>query len=110
MSDARAELVDEIAGRPIGSGYYSTSVGIDEAREIADAILAAGYSKPRTISTVEELDALPVESIVRDVDGLPKEKQNATGGEVFWAAPGHSKHYGTGSIWLPATVLYESLP
>lgn len=35
----RDELADEMAGHPIGSGYYSTTVGVDEAREIADAIL-----------------------------------------------------------------------
>ena len=28
-----------------------------------DAILAAGYTKPRTVTTVEELDALPVDTI-----------------------------------------------
>lgn len=35
---------------------------------IADAILAAGYSKPRTITTAEELDALPEGSAVLDAD------------------------------------------
>lgn len=35
----REALRDIIAHWPIGSGYYTTSVGIDEAREIADAIL-----------------------------------------------------------------------
>lgn len=47
MSTERDELVDEIAGHPIGSGYYSTSVVIDEAGEMADAVLAAGYRKPQ---------------------------------------------------------------
>jgi len=31
---------DEIAGHPIGSGYYGTAVSVDEAGEIADAVLA----------------------------------------------------------------------
>jgi len=31
----------------------------------ADAILDAGYSKPRTITTEAELDALPVGSVIR---------------------------------------------
>ena len=32
---------------------------------MTDAILAAGYRKPRKITTVEELDALPVGSVVK---------------------------------------------
>lgn len=31
---------DELAGWPIGSGYYQTTVGTDEAREMARAVLA----------------------------------------------------------------------
>lgn len=34
----------------------------------ADALLAAGYRKPRTITTAEELDALPEGSAVLDND------------------------------------------
>ena len=40
----------------------------------ADAILAAGYRKPRTITTAEELDALPDGSIVRDAKGFAWQK------------------------------------
>ena len=36
----REEVVDELSGWPIGTGYYQTQVGIDEAREMADAVLA----------------------------------------------------------------------
>lgn len=36
----------------------------DTAEIAADAILAAGYRKPRQVTTVEELDALPIRSIV----------------------------------------------
>lgn len=35
------------------------------ALDVADAILAAGYAKPRTITSVEELDDLPVQSVIR---------------------------------------------
>ena len=34
------------------------------AHGIADGLIAKGYSKPRTITTVEELDALPRGSVV----------------------------------------------
>lgn len=40
--DALKELLrDEISGWPIGSGYYATAVGTDEAGEMADAIIKA---------------------------------------------------------------------
>lgn len=32
------EIRDEIAGHPIGSGYYQTTVGVDEASEIAEIV------------------------------------------------------------------------
>ena len=36
----RDEIADELAGWPLGSGYYTTSVLVDEAQAMADAILA----------------------------------------------------------------------
>jgi hypothetical protein len=32
-------LVDELSGWPIGSGYYSTTVGTDDAREMVERLL-----------------------------------------------------------------------
>lgn len=41
-TDAEREAVrDELAHTTIGSGYYAMSVGVDEAREMADEVLAA---------------------------------------------------------------------
>lgn len=41
MTDSiRDRLRDELAGWPIGSGYYLTTVSVDEARDMADAVLA----------------------------------------------------------------------
>lgn len=37
----RDRLRDELAGWPIGSGYYSTTVSVEDARDMADALLAA---------------------------------------------------------------------
>ena len=60
---AREELA-ELVGKTLGevAGIYDTSTAED--RELADALLAAGYSKPRTITTVEELDALPENTVI----------------------------------------------
>ena len=38
--------------------------------DLADELISAGYSKPRTITTAEELDALPSGSVVLDRRGL----------------------------------------
>lgn len=40
---------DELAGWPIGSGYYGTKVDVDEAREMAEAalpVIVAAVLKP----------------------------------------------------------------
>ena len=37
----RERIRDELAGWTIGSGYYSTMVNVDEACEMADAVIAA---------------------------------------------------------------------
>ena len=42
----------------------------------ASEVLAAGYSKPRTITTVAELEALPSGSIIRDDLGFAWQKYN----------------------------------
>ena len=41
----REALRDALAGWAVGSGYYATQVGTDEAGEMADAILAAGWTR-----------------------------------------------------------------
>lgn len=44
MSDEqsiRGEIADEIAGVVTGEGYYSTTIGIDAARDAADLLLAS---------------------------------------------------------------------
>lgn len=35
----REQIADELSGWPIGTGYYQTQVAIDEARDMADAVL-----------------------------------------------------------------------
>lgn len=102
----RDELVDEIAGHPIGSGYYSTNVGINEAREIADSLLQAGYRKPRTITTLDELDALPFEAVLRDFDGHVLERWGQPS-ENLWATVMVTSYIPRRDISLPATVLFD---
>jgi hypothetical protein len=75
----------------------------------ADAILAAGYRKPRTITTTDDLAALPVYSVVLDADAIAYQHygswdpNNET--RIQWSAEG--RWFDTEQIALPATVLHE---
>lgn len=89
----------------------STHAGQTYCHHIADGLLAAGYRKPRTITTAEEVDALPVGSVVLDTDGFPSRKF-AGGWRTMVAEP-------DGSAWLsghmedpefPVTVLHTPGP
>lgn len=88
---------EDFDGGPASCGPNDVYAG-----RTADAILAAGYRKPRTITTAEELDALPEWSVVRSEQGTPWEKCAG-----FWAETlGTGKHPAS-HIALPATVLWE---
>lgn len=80
-----------------------------EIDRATDAILAAGYSKPRVITTVEELDALPGESVVRDQSGMVYELDYIVAEPLnkWWITPGSEGHGSNRSVDLPATVLHE---
>jgi len=45
-------------------GWTFQHAGSDTFKDCADAVLAAGYHKPRTITTIEELEALPEGSVL----------------------------------------------
>jgi hypothetical protein len=70
--------------------------------DAANSILAAGYRKPRTVTTVEELDALPVWSVVRSEQATIWEKFHG-----FWAETMTLGRHPSDHIALPATVLFE---
>jgi len=58
----------------------------DLIAEIAAAVLEAGYTKPRQVTTVDELDALPIGSvlILRDAKHQPHPAQK---GDYGWRLP-----------------------
>jgi hypothetical protein len=104
---ARDELAETIGGC---MGQWEVPGNLDEWEMIADAILAAGYSKPRTITTVEDLDALPVGTVVlsdayrRHVGDWQVAFQRWDDGD--WHRGGRAAHTLPDYI-IPATVLYE---
>lgn len=73
-------------------------------------ILAAGYSKPRTITTVEDLDALGVGAVVRSYicNVYIKDYDLYNPADSFWVAGGSVSEYQSNRIMFPATVLYEA--
>lgn len=86
----------------IPAGHNSPS----HATHIADAILAAGYTKPRQVTTVEDLEGMASGVVIRDADGdICKHR-----GDGYWdsmAEPEEAFHYGDFDGVLPATVLYS---
>jgi len=76
--------------------------------DVADAILAAGYRRPRTVTTVEELDALPISAVVRGK--WLAEKWADEEGELWYVA-GKGMRWDTEQLvqrgGLPAEVLQE---
>lgn len=78
-----------------------------QARVNAEKALAS--ARPRTITTVEELDALIAESVVRCAAGMVFEKYPDDEGPEFdfWLMIGESRAKPSARITLPATVLYE---
>lgn len=80
-----------------------------------ERILAAGYRKPRTITTTEELDALPGGAVIRDNDGDVFEAVRCTGDAGAgvpdyncWDQIAETWPMDSDKIALPATVLDEA--
>lgn len=106
MSIERDEVADVFTGHTVGFGGYPKKLMRGHAQEIADRILAAGYRKPRTVTTVEELDALPFGSVILDRSGLSLHKNEFTG----WRASNGAKDIDEAMLAqeaFPAIVLHE---
>lgn len=72
-----------------------------------ERILATGYRKPRTITTIEELDALPLGSVVLDDYGVACQVESEwvteAGPNRMWMTTGCDANT---TVALPATVLH----
>lgn len=52
--DLRGRIADALSGHPVGSGYYGTSVGVDEAMDMADEVIAdLGLVMERTVRVLD---------------------------------------------------------
>lgn len=81
----------------------------DYAYTLADSLIAAGYRKPRTVTTAEALGALPFEAVIRDAEGHVLERWGDAE-HVQWSTPGCKWFVPADQIALPVTVLYEVQP
>ena len=68
----------------------------------ADAILAAGYSKPRTITTIGDLSGERAGTIILTAHGRVFEYTSRN-----WLCPGFQIDYQPIIDWLPATIIYS---
>ena len=96
MSNERDELFQLMLGR-------TTTKAVER-------ILAAGYRKPRTITTAEELDALPVDTAIIGTSHEPKRWPGSPYAKTpngEWFDYGNGYTVGSDDIMLPATIIFE---
>ncbi|MCW2092815.1 UNVERIFIED_ORG: hypothetical protein M2328_006095 [Rhodococcus erythropolis] len=102
---ARDELAADIfrSAANIDQGLYE-----HEAQELANRLLAAGWSKPRTVNSAAELDALPMFTVIRSEQGSVWERQYGALGKPLWIEATQTRGFPHTSdeITLPATVLF----
>lgn len=104
--EAIAEAADEIVGQEIGAGYYALTVNGDDARVMARAIVDAYEATMRpNVRTSEELEALPVGTIVRDDTGALWDAWDPADGDR-WHVVGWFEGHPPSAIPLPARVLF----
>lgn len=97
--DLLARIINEHMEADVPETVADKHEPVDADYAMADAILAAGFRPPaRVVTTVEELDALPEQAVIRDREGTVAELAFgmwfSSDGRVF-------------GLRLPATVLYE---
>ena len=109
MSEIRSQATparDELAAdldRVIDNEAWANT-GAEAAKHIEEVL---GWSKPRTVNSAADLDALPVGSVVRELDDAPSVFEKvACEDETGWEMPGDLHWYTPGEIALPATVLF----
>lgn len=103
--EALVSLLASNVNGECGMAWYPSGKPTDRAFIYADAILAAGYRRepePRVVTTVEELDALPLATVVQSEVGGIWEKW----GKSAWYETGSAQRHLSKDLELPATVLF----
>jgi len=123
MSDERKDLRIKLLelGGSISACWDKSTVGkFDQARAerevdaATDAVLAAGYRRPRTVTTAAEMDALRFFAVVLDAYGTPYvcERHATDGSRNEWRPAGMNHLDQSEDILFhgDATVVYEGEP
>ena len=79
---------------------------VDLSEPLAQHLHNLGYRKPRTITTTEELDALPYNTIVFHDEGFRISVAQKHAEDLRWYVPGCLEYIRADAL-LPATVLPE---
>ena len=76
MTAARDELAQVIlaAAKPI-MDMSTLMTDANDSWLVADALIKAGYTKPRVVTTAAELDACSLDAVVVDRAGCPRTKR-----------------------------------
>lgn len=92
----------------LGQHYGTSAAGDDYLWAMADIIMEKGWVKTRTITTTDEVEALLVDSVVKDrVGDIYERVENPDSERPVWRVPGIRGYLVTASILFPATVLHE---
>lgn len=103
MSDNTTER-DELAKALFISDNHKVK---DAAAEWELLLKNPKYRKPRQVTTVAELDALPDGAVVLAANGACREGLKSVGGHNFWRTFGPAKVLRSEELTLPAKVLWE---
>ena len=115
MSNERDELRGTLSNTICNASFYPAKaqpylLGGDMSTVLdktSDAIIAAGYRKPRIITTTEELATLGFEVVIRDADGHVLERWGDGDDAMVWVTVGVNHFVPAGEITLPATAIYD---
>lgn len=120
VNNLDASAVERVANVLIEDGAFGVPWGDASEEDRAEAmdkahvlLEAAGHAMPRTITTAEELDALPVRSVLLTHGNKfgPLAVQKVSNDEpagLDYFSVGMAMPYSAGEIHLPATVLHEA--
>jgi hypothetical protein len=89
--------------RLVGVVTATTMLGPQDAETVVRALVAHAAARTRVVTTVDELDALPVGSVVLDRLLMPWHKRPGT----RWYSTGWDGGVRSPAIALPARVLYD---
>lgn len=107
LNTERDELAEDIRGLGI---TVIDGPPVDLTEPLAQHLHNLGYRKPRTITTVEELEELPVNSVIVDYLGSAYQWGIGLDGSEGWASTRDSNPITTNHLlrFQPLTVLHEA--